>query len=141
MQKSKLLFHPVCQMMTLHVTKSFCIILQFALVHYFTKVGAGEYYLEELEETICEKEMRKLAMYEEAKKYADMCGNMNGIVPVNGATKVENNISNNMNKENSSTDKSDNEKAVKTQNHLLSVRVGEYYISNSFEYFKTKSLL
>ena len=28
-------------------------IFQFALVHYFTKVGAGEYYLEELEETIC----------------------------------------------------------------------------------------
>ena len=92
MQKSKLLFHPVCQMMTLHVTKTFCILLQFALVHYFTKVGAGEYYLEELEETICEKEAKKLAMYEEAKKYANMCGNMNGIAPVNGATKVENNI-------------------------------------------------
>ena len=28
-------------------------IFQFALVHYFTKVGAGEYYLEELEETVC----------------------------------------------------------------------------------------
>jgi hypothetical protein len=27
--------------------------LQFALVHYFTKVGAGEYYLEDLEETDC----------------------------------------------------------------------------------------
>ena len=26
---------------------------QFALVHYFTKVGSGEYYLEDLEETDC----------------------------------------------------------------------------------------
>lgn len=32
---------------------------QFALVHYFTKLGAGEYYLEELEETICELELRR----------------------------------------------------------------------------------
>ena len=33
-------------------------LLQFALVHYFTKLGAGEYYLEELEETICMAEQR-----------------------------------------------------------------------------------
>ena len=33
-------------------------LLQFALVHYFTKLGAGEYYLEELEETICMAELR-----------------------------------------------------------------------------------
>ena len=33
--------------------------LQFALVHYFTKVGAGEYYLEELEEIICMEEERR----------------------------------------------------------------------------------
>ncbi len=32
---------------------------QFAFVHYFTKVGAGEYYLEELEETICALELRR----------------------------------------------------------------------------------
>ena len=32
--------------------------LQFALVHYFTKLGAGEYYLEELEETVCVAEIR-----------------------------------------------------------------------------------
>ena len=32
---------------------------QFALVHYFTKVGAGEYYLQELEETICMAEERR----------------------------------------------------------------------------------
>ena len=27
--------------------------LQFGLVHYFTKVGSGEYYLEELEDEPC----------------------------------------------------------------------------------------
>ena len=27
-------------------------------MHYFTKIGAGEYYLEELEETVCEVEIR-----------------------------------------------------------------------------------
>ena len=32
---------------------------QFALVHYFTKVGAGEYYLQELEETVCMEEERR----------------------------------------------------------------------------------
>ena len=32
--------------------------IQFGLVHYFTKIGAGEYYLEELEETVCEVEIR-----------------------------------------------------------------------------------
>lgn len=32
---------------------------QFALVHYFTKVGAGEYYLEELEETTCLLEVKR----------------------------------------------------------------------------------
>ena len=32
--------------------------MQFGLVHYFTKIGAGEYYLEELEETVCEVEIR-----------------------------------------------------------------------------------
>ena len=31
---------------------------QFALVHHFTKLGAGEYYLEELEETECAAEKR-----------------------------------------------------------------------------------
>ncbi|XP_071744347.1 gamma-aminobutyric acid receptor subunit alpha-6 isoform X2 [Lepeophtheirus salmonis] len=31
----------------------FSTVVQFGLVHYFTKVGAGEYYLEELEETTC----------------------------------------------------------------------------------------
>ena len=31
----------------------FFYLFQFALVHYFTKLGAGEYYLEELEETVC----------------------------------------------------------------------------------------
>ena len=30
------------------------------MVHYFTKVGAGEYYLEELEETVCEMEARSV---------------------------------------------------------------------------------
>jgi hypothetical protein len=28
--------------------------LQFALVHYFTKVGSGEYYLDDLEVTDCQ---------------------------------------------------------------------------------------
>merc|ERR1711953_1110040 len=36
----------------------FSTVVQFALVHYFTKLGAGEYYLEELEETICMAEER-----------------------------------------------------------------------------------
>ena len=38
--------------------RNFWVQFQFALVHYFTKVGAGEYYLEELEETICMAEER-----------------------------------------------------------------------------------
>merc|ERR1719361_2742479 len=37
----------------------FSTVVQFALVHYFTKVGAGEYYLQELEETICMAEERR----------------------------------------------------------------------------------
>ena len=50
-----------------HDIDTLCMILfltlffQFALVHYFTKVGAGEYYLQELEETVCmEEERRKI---------------------------------------------------------------------------------
>ena len=31
-------------------------IFQFALVHYFTKVGSGEYYLDDLEQTDCQAE-------------------------------------------------------------------------------------
>ena len=31
------------------------IILKFGLVHHFTKMGSGEYYLEELENEICRK--------------------------------------------------------------------------------------
>ena len=38
---------------------------QFALVHYFTKLGAGEYYLEELEETICELELKRKIILEQ----------------------------------------------------------------------------
>ena len=34
--------------------------LQFGLVHHFTKLGSGEYYLEELENEICRKrELRR----------------------------------------------------------------------------------
>ena len=95
-------------------------IFQFALVHYFTKLGAGEYYLEELEETICAKEVKKLAMY------ANMCRNtkgMNGITPVIGATKIDNNeITNNFCKDTSIIDKSENERLIsKTNNKILSV--------------------
>ena len=87
------------------------------MVHYFTKLGAGEYYLEELEETICAKEVKKLAMY------ASMCQNMNGITPSNGSVKPEYNESTNLGKETSSTDKSDNEKMNKTPNDPFSVRI------------------
>ena len=41
-------------------TNNDCLFLQFGMVHYFTKVGAGEYYLEELEETVCEVEARSV---------------------------------------------------------------------------------
>ncbi len=37
-----------------YISMRFC--FQFALVHYYTKIGAGEYYLEELEETVCHAE-------------------------------------------------------------------------------------
>merc|ERR1719219_1396479 len=33
----------------------FCTVVQFGLVHHFTKMGSGEYYLEELENEICRK--------------------------------------------------------------------------------------
>ncbi len=42
---------------------------QFALVHFFTKVGGGEYYLEELEETVCLHELkRKIVMEKQLLK-------------------------------------------------------------------------
>ena len=45
---------------------------QFALVHYFTKLGAGEYYLEELEETICMAEERqKQKRLRQQKRFQD----------------------------------------------------------------------
>ena len=93
------------------------IFLQFALVHYFTKLGAGEYYLEELEETICAKEVKKLAMY------ASMCQNMNGFAPSNGTGKPDYNDVSNLGKETSSTDKSENEKMNKNPNDPFSVRI------------------
>ena len=37
---------------------------QFALVHYYTKVGGGEYYLEDLEETNCLYEIKKKILME-----------------------------------------------------------------------------
>ena len=95
---------------------------QFALVHYFTKLGAGEYYLEELEETICAKEAKKLAMY------ANMCGNMNGITPINGAGKEVANSG----KETSSTDKSEIEKTIKAQNDPFSVSQNHIFIDDLF---------
>lgn len=35
------------------------------MVHYFTKVGSGEYYLEELEETFCALEMKRKLILEQ----------------------------------------------------------------------------
>ena len=87
------------------------------MVHYYTKLGAGEYYLEELEETICAKEVKKLAMY------ANMCGNINGITPVNGLNKSDCTEKANLGKETSSTDKSENEKIAKPHNDPFSVRI------------------
>ena len=40
------------------ISSTFQLFCQFALVHHFTKLGAGEYYLEELEETVCAAEKR-----------------------------------------------------------------------------------
>lgn len=34
------------------------------MVHFFTKLGAGEYYLEELEETICYLELKRKMLLE-----------------------------------------------------------------------------
>ena len=42
----------------------FTTVVQFALVHFFTKVGGGEYYLEELEETLCLHELKRKIMME-----------------------------------------------------------------------------
>ena len=47
----------------------FTTVVQFALVHFFTKVGGGEYYLEELEETVCLQELkRKIVMEKQLLK-------------------------------------------------------------------------
>ncbi|XP_059079847.1 gamma-aminobutyric acid receptor subunit alpha-3-like [Tigriopus californicus] len=43
----------------------FATVTQFAVVHYFTKVGSGEYYLEELEETFCALEMKRKLILEQ----------------------------------------------------------------------------
>ncbi len=41
------------------MSSSYFVSFQFGLVHYFTKIGSGEYYLEELEETVCAVDARK----------------------------------------------------------------------------------
>ena len=46
--------------------KNYLFYYQFGLVHHFTKLGSGEYYLEELEEEICPKRKReKIELLEE----------------------------------------------------------------------------
>ena len=90
------------------------------MVHHFTKLGAGEYYLEELEETICAKEVKKLAMY---RHELEMCQNIKDGTTVNGAVKTGNGKETaNHGKETSSTDKSENEKLIKSHNDPFSVR-------------------
>ena len=41
--------------MTFFEALYYCQLSQFGLVHHFTKLGSGEYYLEELENEICRK--------------------------------------------------------------------------------------
>ena len=87
-------------------------------------MGAGEYYLEELEETICAKEAKKLAMYH------NMCRTMYGTLSLNGVDKSKPNENGNIKKEVISTDKSDNENINKTEIEPLSVK---YIFINTYK--------
>ena len=63
-------------------------LFQFALVHYFTKVGAGEYYLEELEETVCMAEEKLKQKRQNGNEQTQANGNGNGGPPGNAQDSV-----------------------------------------------------